>query len=340
VGVVTRLAALGAALAAAVVLATGACASAPPAPHHMPWQRVSITELSGGTGRFDYAALDAPRALLFLAHMGAGQVVEVDVARHQVLRTLDDLPDVHGVIVVPERHRVYATATGRNQLVAFDEDTGATVFTAPTDTYPDGLAYDPRRHTVWTTNETAGTETVVDADTGMVRATVPLGGDVGNVVYDPSIDRMVVAVQGRGELAVIDPASHAVTDRISTPRCEHPHGQVLDDAAQVMFVGCEGNAALLTVDLTDRTVVDHLRVGDGPDVLAYDPQRHRVYVAAESGWVTFSGLDRGHLRGRGSAHVADGAHTLALDPGTGHSFLPIADGGHGTPQLWEYGPTD
>jgi hypothetical protein len=38
--------------------------------------------------------------------------------------------------------------------------------------------------------------------------------------------------------------------------------------------------------------------------------------------------------------VADGAHTLALDPGTGHSFLPIADGGHGTPQLWEYGPTD
>ena len=96
-----------------------------------------------------------------------------------------NLPDVHGVIVVPDKHRVYATATGNNQLVAIDEDSGQVVFRAPTDTYPDGLAYDPIRRTVWTTNESAGTETVIDADTGAVRATVPLGGEVGNVVYDP-----------------------------------------------------------------------------------------------------------------------------------------------------------
>ena len=119
------------------------------------------------------------------------------------MRTLPDLPDVHGVIVVPDKHRVYATATGNNQLVAIDEDSDRVAFRAPTGTYPDGLAYDPIRRAVWTTNESAGTETVVDADTGTVRATVPLGGEVGNVVYDGLPDKMVVAVQGRNELAVV-----------------------------------------------------------------------------------------------------------------------------------------
>ena len=61
-------------------------------------------------------------------------------------------------------------------MVAIDEESGKEVFRAPTDTYPDGLAYDPIRRTVWTTNESAGTETVIDAETGAVRATVPIRG--------------------------------------------------------------------------------------------------------------------------------------------------------------------
>ena len=48
--------------------------------------------------------------------MGTGELIDVDVRAHAVVRTLPDLPDVHGVIVVPEKRRVYATATGRNQL--------------------------------------------------------------------------------------------------------------------------------------------------------------------------------------------------------------------------------
>jgi len=124
---------------------------------------VSETGLTGGPVRFDYTALDAERGRLFVAHMGAGALIDVDVRAHAVVRTLPDLRDVHGVIVVPDKHRVYATATGSNQVVAIDEDSGQVVFRAPTDTYPDGLAYDPIRRTVWTTNEAAGTETVIDA---------------------------------------------------------------------------------------------------------------------------------------------------------------------------------
>jgi DNA-binding beta-propeller fold protein YncE len=255
------------------------------------------------------------------------------------VRTLPGLSDVHGVIVVADKHRVYATATGSNQLVAVDEDSGAVVFRAKTDTYPDGLAYDPTRHTVWTTNESAGTETVIDADTGAVRATVSLGGEVGNVVYDSFLDQMVVAVQGRNELAMVDPVSFTVTERIPTPGCDHPHGQALDDTDQVMFVGCEANAAMVTVDLANRSVTDHQTVGETPDVMAYDSGKKRVYVAAESGWVSVFDHDRGHLTLRGSAHLADGAHSLALDTTTHHSYFPVPKGRNGSPVLWEFEPT-
>ena len=218
--------------------------------------------------------------------MGASQLLDVDVHAHAVVRTLPDLSDVHGVIVVPDKHRVYATATGSNQLVAIDEDSGTEVFRAPTDTYPDGLAYDPVRRTVGRPTRAAGTETVIDAETGAVRATVPLGGEVGNVVYDSFLDQMVIAVQGRNELAFVDPVSFTVTEHIPTPGCDHPHGQALDLADQVMFVGCEANATMVTVDLANRTVIDHQQVGDTPDVLAYDAGANRIYVAAESGWVS------------------------------------------------------
>lgn len=90
----------------------------------LPLRQVSETALTGGPVRFDYNALDVGRGRLFIAHMGAGELIDVDVHAHAVVRTVPDLPDVHGVIVVPDKQRVYATATGNNQLVAIDEESG------------------------------------------------------------------------------------------------------------------------------------------------------------------------------------------------------------------------
>src|SRR5262245_62971387 len=105
-----------------------------------------------------------------------------------------------------------------------------------------------------------------------------------------------------------------------------------------MFVGCEANATMVTVDLTGRAVIDHHGVGETPDVLAYDPGAGRVYVAAESGWVGIFDHDRGRLTLLGSAHLADGAHSVALDPTTHHSYFPIPKGANGSPELWEFEP--
>ena len=55
---------------------------------------------------------------------------------------------------------------------------------------------------------------------------------------------------------------------------------VLDPVDRLLFVANEGNAMLLTVDLESMRVLDKQRVGQDPDVLAYDPRWGRLYVAA------------------------------------------------------------
>ena len=93
---------------------------------------------------------------------------------------------------------------------------------------------------------------------------------------------MLVAVQGRGDLAVVDPAAMTVSRRIALPGCDHPHGLALDPAAGVE---CDGNATLLSVDITTGRVSGTNPVGDGPDVLAYDAAlcRRREWRGHRSG---------------------------------------------------------
>ncbi|KAF0960094.1 hypothetical protein MLGJGCBP_06847 [Rhodococcus sp. T7] len=185
--------------------AAGCAQPTPPGTGPLPLQPVGEIALPGNGSRFDYESLDAERELLFIAHLGASEVIEVDLHTRQVVRTIPNIAQVHGVLVVPELRRVYATATGDNRLVILDEDTGTLLAHGPTGDYPDGVAYDPTRDAVWTTNESGGSETVLDAATAQVRGTVDLGGDVGNVAYDRIADQMLVAVQGRDDLAAIDP---------------------------------------------------------------------------------------------------------------------------------------
>src|ERR1700692_3412843 len=90
----------------------------------LPLRSVGEIPLPGDNSRFDYASLDAQRGLLFIAHLGASEVIEIDVRAGRVVPTIPNISQVHGVLVVAPLNRVYATATGANQVVAIDETTG------------------------------------------------------------------------------------------------------------------------------------------------------------------------------------------------------------------------
>ena len=57
-----------------------------PTPVPLGLRPATTIPLPGDSSRFDYASLDTGRGLLFIAHLGAGQVIEVDTHSQRVVR--------------------------------------------------------------------------------------------------------------------------------------------------------------------------------------------------------------------------------------------------------------
>ena len=155
-------------LALALVIGAG-CASSSSntgAPSvHLPLRIVRDLRLPGRATRFDYQSIDPTHRRLYIAHLGDSTVVVVDLDRRRPIGTIGHVAEVHGVLAVPEINRVFATATGTNQLVAIDATTNQVVGRAATGDIPDGLAYDLVDDAVLVSNKNAGSVTVVNSNT-------------------------------------------------------------------------------------------------------------------------------------------------------------------------------
>jgi DNA-binding beta-propeller fold protein YncE len=147
------------------------------------------------------------------------------------------------------------------------------------------------------------------------------------------MQRMLVDVQASNVLAVINPATLAVENRVALPGCDHDHGLALDIVNRLAFVACDGNATLLTVDTNNWQVVGSDQVGLQPDVLAFDPGAGQLYVASESGWLSILTERNRRLTVTASGHLADGAHVVVVDPQTHRSYFPVPAGPDGRPAL-------
>src|SRR5919199_1054663 len=54
-------------------------------------RKVADIPLEGGASRFDYQSIDPQRGLLFIAHLGAGQVVAFDLKQQKVVAYIPDV---------------------------------------------------------------------------------------------------------------------------------------------------------------------------------------------------------------------------------------------------------
>src|ERR1700720_2768289 len=111
-----------------LILAMGLAATLPPNAasddtEHAPLKKVADIPMPGPAVRFDYQSLDASQGRLYISHMNADQLVVFDTLKREVVANLDGFAGVHGVWVVPELSRVYASVTGEHKEAAVDMKT-------------------------------------------------------------------------------------------------------------------------------------------------------------------------------------------------------------------------
>ena len=285
-------------------------------------ERVADVPLPGRAVRFDYQCVDTTANRLYVSHMNAGELVVFDLNARRVERTIGDLPRITGVWSVQALGKVYASVPGRHQVAVIDAHTLRVEARVGQMGFPDGIADAPHVKKVYVSDESGGCEFVIDGSTNRVLTKIPLGGEAGNTVYDSGSGHILVAVQTRNEVVVIDPRSDRVTARYRLAGASHPHGMAIDASGRSLFVANEGNATLLIVDLETMKVVGHVSVGEDPDVLAFDPGWHRLYVAAESGDVAVFTERSGGLVPQGHITMPY-AHSVSVDPRTHLLYFPL-----------------
>jgi len=312
-----------AAAVAAIAVHQDSYAAGKPAATALPLTHVADIPLPGRASRLDYESFDPDRHLLFIAHLGDSELIVFDTRTSRVVGRIGNIGAVHGVLAVPELSRVYASATGTNEVVAIDAATLTIAARMPGGVYPDGMAYAPDARKLYVSDETGGTETVIDTQANRRINTIALGGTIGNTQYDAASHHIFVNAQSKRQLVEIDPANDAIVARIDLPGAKGNHGLYIVPQRHLAFIACEDNARLLALNLLTRQIVQSFDVGDGPDVLAFDPGPGTLYVAGEAGIVSTFAVGTSSVSKTGEGSIGPNAHVVGVDPSTHRVYFPL-----------------
>ena len=282
---------------------------------------VARVALPGPSNRFDYTSLDPARAGS-TSRTWTRQLLVFDTRTARVLETIH-VAGVHGVLAVPQLGRVFASATNDHEALTIDARTDRVV-ARRRQAYPDGSPTTP-------SSGTSSSPTRAAASRPSSTPRPPHRDDPARRRGRQRPVRRVashvlVDVQTRDDIAVIDPRSNRIIRRVSMPGCDHDHGLLVDAPRRLAFVACDGNATLLTLDLRTMKVTGSAQVGGEPGRarvrrlappalrLGRERRRRRLRRGARS------------LAKLGQAFLAPEAHTVAVDPRTHLVYFPLQQG--------------
>lgn len=285
--------------------------------------KVADIPLPGKATRFDYQSFNRDTGILYFSHMGDGELIVFDTAKREVLDHLPGLPTITGVLTVPELHRVFASVAGEHEITAIDSSSLKVVSRIKGAQFPDGLAYASDVRKLYVSDESGEKELVIDPEKNVLLKTIEMGGEVGNTQYDPFSHLILANVQTRNELVVIDPSSDKIVGRHRMEGSDSPHGLLIDPSKRLAFIACEGNSKLIVIDLETFEVKQSIPTGRGPDVLAFDPDLERLYVATESDIVSIFHLNGKTVEKIEDLMVAPNAHTISVNPLNHEVYLPL-----------------
>lgn len=278
--------------------------------------------LPGPANRFDYQSYDPVTHRIYMNHMNAGRTIVFDTDSGRIVTEIRGLARATGVWAVPSHHQVYVSAAGTHEVAIIDDRTLEVTSRVGGIKFPDGIAFVPGVDKVFVSDEDGAADVVIDAKSGTKRSTIDLGGEAGNTHYDSVSHCILVAVQTTKELVAIDPVTERIVQRYALTGSDHPHGFTLDEESRLLFMTSEGNGMLQVIDLRTMRVTGQHKVGDTPDVLAWDPDWRRLYVAAEGGVLSAFWLNGTTLTPVGELRLPH-AHTVSVDPRTHRIYLPL-----------------
>jgi YVTN family beta-propeller protein len=221
----------------------------------------------GGTGGWDYVAVDANADRVYASH---GTVVEVvDTKAGKVVGQITQLHGVHGIAVAPEFGKGFITNGQSNSVTIFDLKTLAKVGEPQTGQNPDSVCFEPKTKRIFTFNGRSSDSTAIDPKTNEVIKTLPLGGKPEECAADGT-GKIYANLEDSSEIIEMDAATPAVLRHASLAPCESPSGLAIDIKNKKLFAACS-NKVMAVIDIPTLKVVATPAIGSGVDGAGFDP---------------------------------------------------------------------
>ncbi len=282
----------------------------------MTLRRVGFIEVPrGAKAGFDHAEVfTAPAgSRMYVAHTGADRVDVFDCGSAKYLHALDGHPGVAGVLIDSDLDLMLTTdrAAARLSFLRVSDETLVAQFAVGQ--RPNGVALDTRQMRVYTFDlgDPPGvdcTSTIVDLGTRSVLGRIALPGRPRWAVYDPASQSIYANISDPPCIVVLDTRRSKIGRTIDVPSAG-PHGLALIGGR--LF--CATDAGELVVLDLDGRVQARLPLAGAPDVVMYDRDLARVYVAIGSPGLVQS-FDTKAPRMLESVATEEGAHTISWDP--------------------------
>jgi DNA-binding beta-propeller fold protein YncE len=287
-------------------------------------KKVTEFDLPGPAGkRFDYLTIVADDHYLLSAHLAAGQMYVIDLRTNKVVATVVDTPGAEGVEYVPELKKAYTSNAYDNTIGVVDLRQMKVIKKIPTAAKPDGSAYAAPFHKLYVSDERGKAEAIVDVRTDTIVKTLRFDSETGMPQYDPVAKKVYVNLQDKNIFAVIDPSTDEVVGRYAVGQCRGNHGMALDAEHRRAFLSCEENDLMTVLNLETNQPIAFLPMASGADVIKFDTELKRIYVACSSGAISvFKMDDPEHYRKLEDFPVQKKAHSLAVDQETHRVYAP------------------
>ena len=302
-----------------VILALAAVSALPAQGYHV-IGKIQI----GGTGFWDYAAIDSNARRLYATH--GTEVDVVDLNAGKLVGKIPQLHFVHGVALAPELDKGFISNGQSNSVTIFDLKTlQKTGEPATGGMNPDSICYEPRTKRVFTFNGRSSNSTAIDAKTGEPLTTFPVGGKPEFCAADGA-GKLYVNLEDKSSIAEIDAAKPAVLRTASLAPCEEPSGLAIDTKDGVLFSVCD-NKTMAVTDIKELKVIATPAIGAGPDAAGYDPGTGLAFSSNGEGTLTVVKKNSGKWEAVETVPTERGARTMAVDLKTHRVYLLAAEYG-------------
>jgi DNA-binding beta-propeller fold protein YncE len=279
--------------------------------------------VGGDASRVDYLRVDAANRHLFLAHDKRFEVLDIDSGKK--VGEIGPSARAHGISIVPDVNRGFATSGNTNAIIMFDLKTLKTISTIPSSgKNPDGIEYDADTKRLYVANGSTGNVTVIDPAEGKV---------VGTAVLTSGKESKLEAIcfDGAGRAFVNDEdmaSTHVFDLKTLKPLAtwklapgEGGTGIAIDREHHRIFATC-ANEKLIVLDSDTGKVVATPTIGEDPDAVYFDVESQNLFVSCLDSTMTVLHED--------SPNTYSLVQTVATGPGAktsvfydGKIYLPV-----------------